>query len=339
DRISKQATEPQFKGDWNYWAFTKNSATGNMRIYLNGELWHSGTALTRGFDEIEIFKIASNANGYGRYDGSMDNFAVWNRELSEGEIENTMRSDYLTDKTSQLWNGLLFYYDMNNITENNIPDVTGNGHDGTAHGFPEIRTNGVNRTMVTEDYEQKLRPIITFVKGEFSGNFDIERNSFKAVREYPVPKDEVFIYDYDSPNREIPADELKSFSENIKVPTKIMSVYPANKPIYTYSEFGSVIDSVVAEPTDSLIKENINYYSPVVDYEIHRFITPYGINLDLGPDGFTWIEDVSDFEPILRDFVKLRAGNQQELIDLKFYFIKGTPARKVKSVQTLWSSG
>ncbi|PKL77422.1 MAG: hypothetical protein CVV25_14555, partial [Ignavibacteriae bacterium HGW-Ignavibacteriae-4] len=339
DRISKQATGPQFKGEWNYWTFTKNTESGDMKIYLNGEEWHSGTALTRGFDDIEIFKIASNATGYGRYDGSMDNFAVWNRVLTANEIADAMKVDYQTNKGQSLWNGLLFYYDMNNIVNNNIPDVTGNGNDGTAHGFPEVKSIGSDNNLVSDNNEEKFRPVVTFVKGEFSDKVTIDKKNVEVVREYPVPKDEVYLFDYDSPNRVIPASELKAFSDMIKVPTMTLTVYPANKPFYTYSEFGDVIDSVVVAATDSLIRDNIMYYSPVVDYEIHRFITPYGINLDLGPDGFTWVEDVSDFEPLLHGNVNLRAGNQQELIDLKFLFIKGTPARTVKSVQTLWSSG
>lgn len=339
DRISKQATDPQFKGEWNYWTFTKNTTTGDMKIYLNGDEWHSGTALTRGFDKIELFKIASNATGYGRYDGSMDNFAVWNRVLSANEIANAMQDDYQTNKTKPLWDGLLFYYDMNNIVDNNVPDVTGNGNDGTAHGFPEVKSIDSDNTIVTDNNEETLRPVVTFVKGEFSDKVTIDKKKVEVVREYPVPKDEVYLYDYDSPNKVIPASELKAFSDKIKVPTKTLTVYPANKPFYTYGEFGTVVDSVIVEPTDSLIKDEIKYYSPVVDYEIHRFITPYGINLDLGPDGFTWVEDVSDFEPLLHGNVNLRAGNQQELIDLKFLFIKGTPPRNVKSVQTLWSSG
>jgi len=339
DRISKQATDIEYKGEWNYWTFTKNTTTGEMKIYLNGEQWHSGTTLNRNFDDIVAFKIASNVNGYGRYDGSMDNFAVWNRVLSPSEIVTTMQNNYQINKAQPHWNGLLFYYDMNSITDNIITDITGNGNDGISHGFPELRSIGSDNTIAIDDNDEILRPVVTFVKGEFSDNVKLDRELVNVVREYPVPKDEVYLFDYDSPNKVIPAAELKAFSEKIKIPTSILTVYPANKPFYTYSEFGTIIDSVVAVATDSLIKEDINYYSPVVDYEIHRFITPYGINLDLGPDGFTWVEDVSDFEPLLHGNVNLRAGNQQELIDLKFLFIKGTPARKVKSVQTLWSSG
>lgn len=70
----------------------------------------------------------------------------------------------------------------------------------------------------------------------------------------------------------------------------------------------------------------------VNQYEIGRFITPYGIGLDLGPEGFRWIYDVTDYAPVLHDLVTLSAGNTQELIDLKFAFIPGTPPRPVKKV-------
>ena len=43
DRINKPADLSAFAGQWNHWTFTKNAVTGDMKIYLNGSLWHSGT--------------------------------------------------------------------------------------------------------------------------------------------------------------------------------------------------------------------------------------------------------------------------------------------------------
>ena len=60
-------------------------------------LKQNGLDKKNGFDKIEKFKIASNANGNGRYDGSMDNFAVWNRVLSESDIKKIMSDDYQTN--------------------------------------------------------------------------------------------------------------------------------------------------------------------------------------------------------------------------------------------------
>ena len=76
-----------------------------------------------------------------------------------------------------------------------------------------------------------------------------------------------------------------------------------------------------------------------VTYEIARYITPYGINLSLGPNGFTWIYDVTDYMPLLTDSVKLAAGNTQELLDLKFIFIKGTPPAEVVKINQVWNTG
>lgn len=74
-------------------------------------------------------------------------------------------------------------------------------------------------------------------------------------------------------------------------------------------------------------------------YEIGRYITPYGINLTLGPGGFTWIYDVTDYQSLLRDSVKLSAGNTQELLDLKFVFVKGTPPAEVIKINQIWEKG
>jgi hypothetical protein len=60
--------------------------------------------------------------------------------------------------------------------------------------------------------------------------------------------------------------------------------------------------------------------------------------LDLGPEGFTWVYDVTDYEPFLHDSVDFAAGNLQELIDCKFLFIKGTPPRKVNKIHKVWGN-
>ena len=46
DRINQPANANDYKGKWNHWAFTKDVSTGEMKIFLNGNLWHSGTGMT-----------------------------------------------------------------------------------------------------------------------------------------------------------------------------------------------------------------------------------------------------------------------------------------------------
>jgi hypothetical protein len=75
-------------------------------------------------------------------------------------------------------------------------------------------------------------------------------------------------------------------------------------------------------------------------FELEGFVTPYGKGLDLNGDiGWTFYYDVSDYAPLLTGEVTLSSGNQQELLDMKFWFIKGIPPREVLSVENLYPFG
>ena len=86
DRINKGGTTPdQYKGGWNHWAFTKDTTTGQMAVYHNGSLWHSGSGKTRTMAGTETFAIGSDVNKT-YYQGQIDEFAVWNEALSPAAI-------------------------------------------------------------------------------------------------------------------------------------------------------------------------------------------------------------------------------------------------------------
>ena len=93
---------------------------------------------------------------------------------------------------------------------------------------------------------------------------------------------------------------------------------------FTFNENGIKIDSVNFG-IDNLLT---NQYQQDI-HQIQNYVTPYGIGLDLGPNGFRWVYDVTDYFPLFKDTLEISAGNQQELIDLKFVFIHGTPPRDV----------
>ena len=64
DRISFLNDAPdassQYRGRWNHWVFTKNTGgSGDMKIFLNGSLWHSGTGNTRSMAGITSANIGS----------------------------------------------------------------------------------------------------------------------------------------------------------------------------------------------------------------------------------------------------------------------------------------
>ena len=78
----------------------------------------------------------------------------------------------------------------------------------------------------------------------------------------------------------------------------------------------------------------------VEGFELGSFITPYGKRLKMGGEaGWTWVYDVTDYAPLLKGKVDLKSGNNQELLDMKFMFIEGTPPRDVIAVENLWPQG
>ena len=95
--------------------------------------------------------------------------------------------------------------------------------------------------------------------------------------------------------------------------------------------FNDVSDSILA------INPNAKYLGSKYG-SFSRFRYTYGNNLSLGT-GWTWTFDVTDYRTLLSDSVHLSAGNWQELLDMKFEIIKGTPPRNIIGIQTIYSGG
>ena len=83
--------------------------------------------------------------------------------------------------------------------------------------------------------------------------------------------------------------------------------------------------------------------SPVLNYEIARFITPYGWGFD-GNWNFKWVADVTDFSLLLHDSVEIEythtgyeaSADRGWLITLDFKVIEGTPVLPPIAIQPLW---
>ena len=85
-------------------------------------------------------------------------------------------------------------------------------------------------------------------------------------------------------------------------------------------------------------------YVPVNDtveaFKLGSFVTPYGKRLKMGGHkGWEWVYDLTDYAPILSGKKVLRIGNNQELLDIKFQFIKGVPARDPMTVKNIYPLG
>ena len=99
---------------------------------------------------------------------------------------------------------------------------------------------------------------------------------------------------------------------------------------YPCGEWDYIWNTFVKVPT----KDSFELFS------IGSFVTPYGKRLWLGGEkGWQWEYDVTDYASILHGKLDIITGNNQELLDLKFLFIKGKPVRDILSVENIYPYG
>ena len=317
DRIDKAANFNDFAGIWNHWAYTKNVLTGTMKIYLNGQLWHSGSGYTRPIEGITKFNIGASGKNNGFYSGFINEFRVWNKALSEIEISDWMYKNI--DNTHTSFSNLICYYSFDEGVGEVVVDQSGVMGNAYLMGAPTWGdVSGEDYFMNPE--QANFRPNIIFIQGDYISHIDtviVNDTIYKSpmsVIEYEIGTNEVY-------------------------PVDTTWYYEADWS-YVYDIDGILIDSSLVAPQNQITNQILQYYQPpyevINQFEIGRFITPYGIGLSLGPNGFTWTYDVTDYATLLHDSVELSAGNQQELIDIKFVMIEGTPSRDVKELTQIW---
>ncbi len=111
-------------GKW-YHAAAINS-NGTRRLYVNGELRAlSGTPLPVQANSDPL-RLGSDYGGRF-FDGQMDEVRIWNVVRSVDEIRDAMHHGFSGSET-----GLVAYYRFDQTGGAGLPDVSGNGHDGTA---------------------------------------------------------------------------------------------------------------------------------------------------------------------------------------------------------------
>lgn len=315
DRIDKAASPSLYSGSWNHWTFTKNAVSGIMNIYLNGTLWHTGENKDHAIGELHTFHIGKGAVSNNGYPGFIDEFTVWNTELDAATILEWVNKT--PDASHPDFSDLAIYYDFNST--NSVADLSGNDMDALVFGSPSFQSFE-SESLTKNPVQVNYRPKVIFAGGEYITHID----SMLVVD--TVPQQPVSVVSY-----EVTDQVLQQIVSNWYWPEGCS---------YWFAPDGTTTDSLCFAAENTLINTEIEYYGSafeVIDrWEIGRFITPYGINLSLGPDGFTWVYDVTDYAHLLRDTVDLEMGNQQELIDVQFKMITGTPSRDVLKINKVW---
>jgi hypothetical protein len=317
DRISKAANTADYEGQWNYWAFTKNTATGSMKIYLNGTLWQSGTGKVKPMSGIASFNIGANGDAQNPYPGEIDDFNVFDTELSQATIQAwaNKRVDATHPNYADLLAGLPFddadtSFTVQNLASNGVPAHL-LGHAQHIMTAATAINKGISSTTV--------RPDLTLVEAEYTSHLDSTVVTDDVV--HPGVALETFQVEG---NAAVPLDTLHGWEGGNAT---------------TYAPDGTVLNTEAVDGPYT-VNHELDYFGVpfevLKDHEIGRYITPYGINLSLGPNGFTWVYDVTDYQHLLHDSVDISAGNQQELLDLKFLMIEGVPPRRVVDVLEPW---
>ncbi|MCX6291805.1 MAG: peptide-N-glycosidase F-related protein [Bacteroidetes bacterium] len=320
DRLSKQATSPDFEGNWVHWAFTKNVKSGRMKIYKNGASFIQATNKRKLMKGIKKFRIGSGANGTSNYDGNIDEFAVFNTEVDAATIKDWMNKKM--DSSHPYYSNLLLYYTCDNNSLTAASDSAPGNNNGLLFGVPV--SSLYTPTSVFKDLmNTDERPDVIFEQGIYFSHVDSVMLVDSTVN---APVTMVYFSDTLNPT----------------VPTDSQLVYPVYYNQYVYDAAGHAIDSAFVTPDSVITLYNTHTWDPPYAvqnrYELGRYITPYGNGLSLG-NGFNWVYDVSDYRTLLHDTVHLKSYNQQELLDLSFDMIKGIPPRDPISVQNIYPGG
>lgn len=313
DRISKAISPSIIDGSWHHWSFVKKTSTGEMMIYLDGVLWHSGTGFTQPIGRVAKCILGSNISLDYDYPGKIDEFQIFKTAVSATDILSW--KDKKLDPSHTNYSDLMVYYDFDD--EMVIRDKSPNNRLGmpSQYGMIQFDEYPSAGTIVSG-----LRPNLVIGQGTL-GNLDSTLVDINIAQEPQV------IFEY-------------AASDNSFNVVNTTVAYPEGTS-YVYDYQGNTLTSSAVVGTQSISNATISYFRPpfelINNVEIARYITPYGISFDLGPNGFAWIYDVTDYQHYLKDLVDLSAHNTQELLDLRFAFIEGIPPRDVHKREAIWS--
>lgn len=179
---------------------------------------------------------------------------------------------------------------------------------------------------------------------------------FRANNQAPdsllYAQDTTWVYSYNSTTQttdSVPSASITLYlyqdSLNYQTPTDTLYVFPAGYYNYIFDQSGNIIDSLWVLQDTTLYQgywPYWNVFEVIHNIELTRAITPYGSMLTNTWE-FTWVEDVTDFAPLLKDSVDIRIvyeGWQDGFtMSLEFVMIEGTPPREAIAVVPLWTGG
>jgi len=132
--------------NWVHYAFVASQSGNYMCIYTNGVLLATNTGMTpfvRGNYDLDI----GGGSNYFSYNGSLDDFRVWNTALSQAQIQANLGVPLTGSETN-----LLVYYRFDNsggTVATNSATATGALYNGVIMGGAPLVASGVLSSVVT----------------------------------------------------------------------------------------------------------------------------------------------------------------------------------------------
>lgn len=314
--------------EWHHVACVFNGTNASdIKLYVDGVLEANSSvgALAINTNIADGINFRSSLGVNNRYfNGIIDELRVWSTDLSAAELNAWMHRS--VDATHAQFASLDLYHPMNETSGNGVADASANGNDGEVIGGAVWST--LNGEDLFKDFKEvTTRPALTFLQGDYDLTItptsvnDTVYKLAKPVTEYEIISNEgTVLY-----------DEVAVLSQ--------MDLYEATSTI-VYDPSGAIIQTIPVTAEGTISITDLPYFQRwPMKFEIMSFVTPYGINLDLGMEGKTWTFDLTDFTPILKGSKRMtmeRGGQWQEDMDIKFLFIVGTPIRDVKDIREIW---
>lgn len=316
-------------GNWHHVAAVFNgTSTSDIDFYVDGVKETGLNVLDKAID-------SDTTNGYDvriahdhhnrLFKGDMDNLRLWDTALTQSEIQEWMMKR--VNSSHSQFSNLQFALDFDKLSNDSLFDGSSNNRKVSTRNYA-IWNQTKGSDLIKGFNELTERPQTIFLQGTY--NLTISNDTIM---------DTVAVAGHNVKQYEIISQAGTSQSDVIG--TALDTVYWQAGYEYTYDALtGNVLDSILIPEAGLFFVGELSYFKRYpAKYEIMSFVTPYGINLDLGQDGKTWIFDVSDYAPILKGKKRMtieRGGQWMEDMDIRFVYIVGTPSRKVLDINQLW---
>ncbi len=315
--------------NWHHVACTfSGTQVSDIKLYVDGVLETNTTIANRTINTNTAnginLRISRGINN--RYwDGQIDDVRIWDTELSQSTIAEWMHSEINSNHPQ--YSNLQLNYVFDDYQNGVIIDKTTNGRN--AHIVNGGSTVDIKSSELFKNWQLSQNRInTTFMQGNYNLNItndtilDTIQKASNVVKGYQVI----------SNGGTLLSDEITQTIDT--------NLWLADDEITYDAITGSIINTQNLTADGNIMINNMTYTKrSAMKLEIMSFVTPYGINLDLGPNGKTYTFDVTDFGPILKGKKRItveRGGQWQEDMDITFAYIVGTPARDVMDIQEIW---